>query len=159
MKKDIKICITGTLISSFLFTLGMFISKDEHFVRFLQENSMAVKIVPTLLVFLCACVGFLGILCFIIIIIFILWFEIYSKIADKHNSTLITAIKSELPKETEFSLNITNQNNEELNKLLYEKLKCTAVFDGNTVYIELSLPENVKLDTDDVLWFVDNFNY
>lgn len=68
-------------------------------------------------------------------------------------------IKSEIPKGSKFSINIANQNNKDLNKLLCEQLKCTALFNGRSVYIEISLPEKVNLETDDMLWFYDNFNY
>lgn len=156
MKKDIKIGITGTLISVFLFALGMFIATNASFRTFMQESSMSVKIVPAILVFLCALIGFFGIITFITLSITILCYEYHDK---KVNCKLIKEIKSELPKETEFSVNIANLNNEDLNKLLREKLKCTALFDGSTVYIEISLSEKVNLETDNLLWFNDNFNY
>lgn len=159
MKKDIKIGITGTLISLFLFALGMFITTNSSFTTFLQESPMAVKIVPAVLAYLCVFFGFFGIITFITVTIILICLEYHNKKVDKYNCKLIKEIKSELPKETEFSVNIANQNNEDLNKLLCEKLKCTALFNGSTVYIEFSLPEKVSLETDDVLWFNDNFNY
>lgn len=156
MKKDIKIGITGTLISVFLFALGMLITTNSSFTTFLQESPIAVKIMPTILACLCVFIGFLGIITFMTVTIMRICFEYHNK---KVNCKLIKEIKSELPKETEFSVSIANQDNEDLNKLLYEKLKCTALFNGSTVYIEFSLPEKVRLETDDVLWFKDNFNY
>lgn len=156
MKKDIKIGITGTLISAFSFALGMLITTNSSFTTFLQESPMAVKIMLTILACLCVFIGFLGIITFMTVTIMLICFEYHNK---KVNCKLIKDIKSELPKETEFSVNIANQDNEDLNKLLYEKLKCTALFNGSTVHIEFSLPEKVSLETDDVLWFKDNFNY
>lgn len=158
MKKDIKIGITGTLISVFLFALGVFIATNSSFTTFLLEGPM-VKVVPASLVCLCAFIGFFGMIAFIATTITLLCLEYHNKKVDKYNCKLIKEIKSVLPKETVFSINIANQNNEDLNKLLCEQLKCTALFNGSTVYIEISLPKKVSLETDDVLWFNDNFNY
>lgn len=157
MKKDIKIGITGTLISVFLFALGMFIANS--FTAFLQESSMNVKIVPAICICLCIVIGFFGIITFITITITILCLEYHNKKIDKYNCKLKKEIKNGLPKETEFRVNIANQNNEDLNKLLYENLNCIALFDGNTVYIKFSFTGKVSLETDDVLWFNDNFKY
>lgn len=85
--------------------------------------------------------------------------ELCNKKAYKYNCKLREKIKNGLPKGTKFSVNVTDLNNKDLNKLLKEKLTCTALFDGNTVTIEFSLPEKVSLETDDVLWFNDNFKY
>lgn len=159
MKKDIKICITGILVSGFLFALGALIGNNSSFKTFLLKSSMAVKIVPAYLVALCTFFGFLGIITFIAITIYLLFLEYHDKKVDKYNCKLIKEIKSVLPKETAFSINIANPNNKKLNKLLCEKLKCTAIFNGSTIYIEFSLSEEVRLETDDVLWFNDNFNY
>jgi len=159
MEEEIKVSIIGTLITVFLFALGMFIGNNANFVTFLQENSMAVKIVPAICVCLCVFVGFFGSIIFIATTITILCLECHNKRVDKYNCKIREEIKSELPKEIKFSVNIANPNNENLNKLLCENLKCTALFDGSTVYIEFSLPEKVILETDDILWFNDIFNY
>ena len=159
MKKDIKIGITGTLISVFLFALGVFIATNSSFTTFLLESPMLVKVVPAILVFLCVFIGFFGMITFIATNITLLCLEYHNKKVDKYNCKLIKEIKSVLPTDTAFSINIANQNNEDLNKLLCEQLKCTALFNGSTVLIEFSLPKNVSLETDDVLWFNDNFNY
>lgn len=159
MKKDIKIGITGTLISVFLFALGVFIATNSSFTTFLLESPMIVKVVPGILVCLCAFIGFFGMIIFITTTIILLYLEYHNKKVDKYNCKLIKELNSVIPKGTEFSINIANQNNEDLNKLLCEQLKCTALFNGSSVYIEFSLPEKVSLETDDILWFNDNFNY
>lgn len=157
MKKDIIIGIIGTLISVFLFALGVFLATNVSFNTFLQESS--VKIVLVICVCLCVVIGLFGSMVFITTTIANLCLECYYKWVDKHNCKIREEIKSKLPKETEFSVNIVNQNNEDLNKLLCKNLKCTASFDGSTVYIEFSLPEKVFFETDDILWFNDIFNY
>lgn len=159
MKKDIKICITGTVISVFLFALGVFIESTSSFNTFLMESPMVVKIGPVLLVGLCAFIGLVGIITFIEITIALLCEACHNKRVYKYNCKLIKQIKSVIPEETEFSINIANQNNEDLNKILFEHMKCTALFNGSSVYIEISLPEKVNIETDDILWFNSNFNY
>ncbi len=137
MSKDIKICIKGLLVSIFLFALGMF----------------------TALSIFCTTFGFLGIILFVIGIILNIQIEYSNKKTRKYYCKLKQEIESKLPKNTRFDVNIANQNNEILNKLLCENLKCTALFDGSTVYINLSLPEELCIGIDDVLWFSENFNY
>lgn len=159
MEKDIKIGIIGTLISLFLFALGVFLITNENFNTFLQESSKGVKNMLALFVVFCFMIGFIASIIFIEIIIVLLFIKCRNKRVDKYNCKLREEIKSKLPKETEFSVNITNQNNEDLNEFLCKNLKCTALFDGSTVYIEFSLPEKVILKTDDILWFNDIFNY
>ena len=159
MRKDIKIVIAGTLISMFLFALGVFIMNNSSFTTFLIESPMSVKIVPAILVSLCAFLGLFGMMIFISINIVLLGIEYHNKKAKEYNCKLIKKIKSEIPKGSKFSINIANQNNKDLNKLLCEQLRCTALFNGSSVYIEISLPEKVNLETDDMLWFYDNFNY
>ena len=143
----------------FLFALGVFIATNSSFTTFLLESPMIVKVVPGILVCLCAFIGFFGMIIFITTTITLLYLEYHNKKVDKYNCKLIKELNSVIPKGTEFSINIANQNNEDLNKLLCEQLKCTALFNGSSVYIEFSLPEKVSLETDDILWFNDNFNY
>lgn len=147
MRKDIKIGITGTLISVLLFVLGLFMLESSK--AFIYE---AIGLA-------CLGIGFLGSITFIIADIALIYIALYNKKVDKRNCELIKEIKNELPKETEFSINIANQNDLDLNKLLGAELKCTALFNGSTVYIEVSLPEKVRIETDDLLWFYENFNY
>lgn len=40
-----------------------------------------------------------------------------------------------------------------------QNLKCTALFDGNTISIKFSLPEEVKLEKVNALWLNENFKY
>ncbi len=144
MSKDIKICIKGLLVSIFLFALGIFIANNTSFSTFS---------------IFCATFGFLGIILFVIGIILNIQIEYSNKKTRKYYCKLKQEIESKLPKNTQFDVNIANQNNEILNKLLCENLKCTALFDGSTVYINLSLPEELCIGIDDVLWFSENFNY
>lgn len=155
MRKDIKIGFTGTLISVFLFALGLFITNNSFFETFLQEKPIAIQSVLVFLVFLCQIVGFLGMITFIPATITLICLEHHSKKVNRYKNE----IKSKLPKETKFDVNIATQNNGDLDKLLCTKLKCTALFNGNTVYIEFSLPEKVVIETDDLIWFDENFRF
>lgn len=148
MKKDMKIGIIGTLVSAFIFDLGMFMLINSSF-----------PVVVNILGILCTCIGGFLLAVFINAIIMLLWNEHQNKKADKYNRELIKEIKSKLPKKTEFSVNISDKNHEKLNELLYGKLKCTVLFDGSKVHIKFSLPEEVNLETDDLRWFYENFDF
>ena len=158
MKKDIKIGIIGLVISMSMFFAGMVAITNARVATLIAECSSIIKIVFAILSSLFFIAGFMGTLSFIVVTIAIICVEYHNKKVDRYNSTLKQKIESELPKGIEFDINIVNQNNDNLNKLLYENLKCTAVFDGETVDIRILLPEEVSIKTD-VLWFYDNFQY
>lgn len=159
MKKDIKIAITGTLLSVFLFALGMFILNNASFIAVFKENYVAVKLITVFCVFLAVAIGFFGIITFVILTITFIGKECYNKRTDKYKLKFREKIENEIPKDIEFDVNIVNQNNVDINKLLYQNLKCTALFDGKTVYIKYTMPKEVNIETDDVFWFSDNFKY
>lgn len=145
MSRDIKIGITGSLVSIFLFALGVFIA----------NNTSGFSICSVFF----ATFGFCGSIIFIVSLIVIIYIEYSNKKTHKYYCKLKQEIESELPKNTRFDVSIANPNNEDLNKVLCENLKCTALFDGSTVHINLSLPEELRIGIDDVLWFDENFNY
>lgn len=158
MKKDIKIGIIGLVISISLFLAGIVATTNASVATLIEECSKVIKIVYAILSFVFLFAGFMGTIAFIIAIISIICVEYHNKKVDRYNSTLKQKIESELPKGIEFDINIANQNNEDLNKLLCENLKCTAVFDGETVNIKIILPAEVSIKAD-VLWLNDNFQY
>lgn len=162
MKKDIKIGIIGASISAGILALMVFLLTDEGlgFKRALsQESSKGVRIAFFLVIFLCVLIGFLGFVYFLALIITNFVLEISDKRRDKYNCKLEEEIKSKIPKGTKFRVNIANLNDKELKEFLCEKLECTALFNGSDVYIEFSLPEKVEIETDNLLWLDQNFNY
>lgn len=158
MKKDIKIGIIGMVISISLFFAGIVAITNASVATLIEECSIVVKSVFAGLSALFLFAGFIGTIAFIVVTIAIICVEYHNKKVDRYNSTLKQKIESELPKGIEFDINIANQNNEDLNKLLCENLKCTAVFDGDTVNIKIILSEEVSIKAD-VLWLNDNFQY
>lgn len=158
MKKDIKIGIIGLVISISLFFAGIIVITNASVTTLIKECSIVIQIVFVILSSLFLVAGFIGTIAFIVVTIAIICVEYHNKKVARYNSTLKQKIESELPKGIEFDINIANQNNEDLNKLLCENLKCTAVFDGETVNIKILLPEEVSIKAD-VLWLNDNFQY
>lgn len=159
MTKGIKMGITAVLVSVFLFAMGIFLYGNASVNRFIEECSITGKIAIISCILLCVVGGFFAIISFIVATIFIAIDEYGDKKIYEQHCELSQEIKSKLEKGTEFCVSIANLNDEILSKRLCEKLECTAFFDGNKVYIKLYLPEEVSVETDDMLWFVDNFDF
>lgn len=77
----------------FLFALGVFIMNNSSFTTFLIESPMSVKIVPAILVSLCAFLGLFGMVIFISITIVLLGIEHHNKKANEYNCKLIKKLK------------------------------------------------------------------
>lgn len=159
MKRNIKFGFIALAISVFLFVLGYVITTNYSFISFLKETNNGFGIVISILSTLCLFVGAIGSLVFTIVVITIVLYEIYNKKIDKYDFECKEKVESELPKSMEFDVDISNLNDKELKQLLLDNLKCTAFFDGNSVYLKLRLHENVNIKTDDLLWFINNFKY
>lgn len=158
MKKDIKIGIIGLVISISLFFVGIVAVTNASVTTLIKECSNVIQIVFVILSSLFFIAGFIGTIAFIVVTTAIICVEYHNKKVDRYNLTLKQKIESELPKGIDFDINIANQDNEDLKKLLYENLKFTAVFDGEKVNIKIVLPEEVSIKAD-VLWLNDNFQY
>lgn len=111
MKKDIKKAIIGLCISLFLFALGLFIASKGIHLEFPNE---IIRIVIAVFEGLSIMVGFLLSIMLFIVTIGLISTEIHNKKAEKYNAQLEEKTREELPQNVEFSVNITDVNNEEI---------------------------------------------
>lgn len=155
MKKDIKKAIIGLVISLFLFALGLVILNTGLFLKIPNE---IIKYAIGFLAFLLLWAGFFLSIGFFCLIIALICIKVHNKKADKFNALLEEKTRKELPKNVEFSIKIADVNNEEINQILHENIRCKALFDGEGVYITFYLTDEVKVETD-ILGFLDNFTY
>lgn len=154
MTKDIKKAIIGLVISLFLFALGLFFIITGFYLKIPNE---IIRAVIGLLVFSFLIGGFLFSIGLLGLIIAFICIEVHKK-ADKLNAQLEEKTREELPQNVAFSVNIADVNNEEINQILHENIRCKALFDGEKIYITFYLSDEVKVETD-ILSFLDNFTY
>lgn len=155
MTNDIKKAIIGLCISLFLFALGLVITSTGLHLKIPNE---IIRMVIAVFAGLSLMIGFLLSIMLFIVVIGLIATEVYNKKADKYNAQLEEETRKELPKNVEFSVNITDVNNEDINQILHENIRCKALFDGENIYITLYLSDEVKVKTD-ILGFLDNFTY
>lgn len=155
MTKDIKKAIIGLCISLFLFALGLVITSTGLHLKIPNE---IIRMVIAVFAGLSLMIGFLLSIMLFVVVIGLIATEVYNKKADKYNAQLEEETRKELPKNVEFGVNITDVNNEDINQILHENIRCKALFDGENIYITLYLSDEVKVKTD-ILGFLDNFTY
>lgn len=163
MKKDIKKwskLSIGLLVSVVGFIICRVIATSTTFTEFIfNQDSSILQYMLIMAFYLCVVATFSGIIACLIIIGVELCCKIHNKKVENDNCKLRQKTERQLPKKTEFNVSVSNQDNERIHKLLYENIKCTALFDGKTVNIKFSLNEDVNLETDNLIWFENNFNY
>lgn len=155
MTKDIKKAIIGLVISLFLFALGLFFIITGFYLKIPNE---IIGAVIGFLVFSFLIGGFVLSIGLLGLIIAFICIEVHNKKADKLNAQLEEKTREELPQNVAFSVNIADVNNEEINQILHENIRCKALFDGEKIYITFYLSDEVKVETD-ILSFLDNFTY
>lgn len=114
MKKDIKKAIIGLCISLFLFALGLVFINTDLYLKIPNE---IIRGVIGFLVFSFLIAGFLVSVGFLGLIIAFICIEVHNKKTDKYNALLEEETRKELPKNIEFSVNIADVNNEEINQI------------------------------------------
>ena len=155
MTKDIKKSIILLCISLFLFTLGLVITSTSIYLKIPNEN---IQIVIAILAVLFLVIGSFSSIILFVVTIALIGTEVHNKKVDKYNAQLEEKTRKELPQNVEFSVNIADVNNEEINKILHENIKCKALFNGDNIYITFYFSDEVKVEAD-MLGFLDNFTY
>ncbi len=153
MKKEftIKKGIIGLVISILLFVISFSFIVNPNLSVLLKENIILLASVIAIAFF-----NFVIIIVFLICTITQIYYNYYNKKVDKGNLELKQNLKNTIPKEKELKVKMNNYKNEDVNKMLYENLKFTALYDGDTVKINISLPEELTINSDE-LWFYYNF--
>ena len=163
MKKDINKVIIRYLLEALVFPvlliLGIFLMKNPSLKTYLAESSYATQCI--FFVFIGAFILIGGIESLVLILTGILYAcePIINRCYIWSEDRCSKKLKRKIPRNTKLDIIQINWEDEHIRKLLYENIKCTATFDGSTVFIEISLPEKISEKTNNIIWFYNNFDY
>ena len=148
MKKDINKVIIRYVLEALVFpvllVLGIFLIKNPSLKTYLEESSYATQCIFFVFIGAFILIGGIGSLVLILTGILYACEPIINRCYIWYDDRCSKKLKRKIPRNR---------------KLLYKKIKCTATFDGSTVFIEISLPEKISEKTNNIIWFYNNFDY